>query len=187
VNTNRDDPSPTDFYAAFLKVVGTKQAALQESWLANRAHTSVMCKETVGDIAQELGMRHHIEYYGIDAILYHERDQTNFPDPRSNYAKYVSVALEHENEYTGAAVEMNKLQLWNVPLTVLITYPPTERTCKKTLEKYATIIQDADIFDNASTQRRQLSIFGYPGPDWDAFVYQDGRFVPLAAERSTSV
>src|ERR1700694_1208771 len=105
--TPRSNPSPNEFYAAFLKVVSRKKANLVQSWPEDKKHTGVMCREVIPDIAQELGMRCYIEYYGIDAILYHERDEAHFRDPKSNYAKYVSVALEHENEYTDAAVEMN--------------------------------------------------------------------------------
>ena len=75
----------------------------------------------VTEIARELGMNCSHEYYTVDAILYNERDDGNFRNPRCAYAKYISVAIEIENNCTDAHVEMNKLQLLNAPLTVLIT------------------------------------------------------------------
>ena len=181
------NPSPKEFYSAFLKVVNRQKASLVESWRNDREHTAKMCRHVVPAVADELGMCHHIEYYQIDAVFFHERDAINFRG-NSIYAKYISVAVEHENICSDTAVEMNRLQLLNAPLTVLITYP-TKRSAARTLQKYAAIIQEADIFENASTKRKQMSIFGYPGAGWEAFVYQDGTFAPviLEAEGSTNI
>jgi hypothetical protein len=57
---------------------------------------------------------------------------------------------------------------------VLITYPQTEERGARLLQKYAGIVREADVFGNASAERRQLAIFGYSGPRWEAFVYSDG-------------
>ncbi len=184
--TSLRDPSPNDFCAAFLAVVGRKRAVLLESWLNNANHTTLMCGKVIPDIARELGLSHSRDYYGIDAILYHEKDTINFPDLRSTYAKYISVAIEHENDYWTSTVEMNKLQLLNVPLTVLITYPPNRKTAANWLERYASIIHGGDILQNASTRRRQLAIFGYPGPEWDAFLYEGRRFIPLEVAKASA-
>ena len=175
--TTQKDPSPSDFYSAFQKVVSREKAALLECWQDSGKYTILMLERILPDVARELGMHYHKEYWWLDAILYHEKDEARF-DPRYTYAKYISVALEHENEHAGAADEMNKLQVFNAPLAVLITYPLRNRTIG-ILEKYAAIIQGADVFENASTKRRQLAIFGYPGAEWDAFVYHGGRFVRL--------
>jgi hypothetical protein len=44
------------------------------------------------------------------------------------FGGYISVAIEFENECDDAQVEMNKLQILNVPLTVLITL--SEHECE---------------------------------------------------------
>ncbi len=186
--TEHRDPSPSEFYAAFVKVVATRGSALLESWPSNTRHTSVMCNDVIPETARQLGLQHRAEYYQIDAVFYHERDEVNFRDPAWTYAKYISVAVEHENECYGSAVEMNRLQLYNAPLTVLVTYPTRQKTAE-TLEKYSAIVRAGDILENASTQRRQLVIFGYAAAEWEAFVYRDGGFVPLvlAAGQSTAL
>jgi hypothetical protein len=190
--STRTDPSPNEFYSAFLQVVNREKSALLDGWSSNPTHSGTMFGRVLPAVAEELAMRHRREFWWIDLVLYQERDQVHFPEPAwasCVYAKYVSVALEHENDHTYVADEMSKLQLANTPLTVLITYPQTDARATELLEMYAEIVRDADIFGNASTARRQLAIFGYRGPRWDAFIYSDGRFTPLilAAERSTSI
>jgi hypothetical protein len=141
-----------------------------------------MLDEIIRDVALKLGMLRYREYYQIDTVFCHEIDAVHFKNPAYRYVKYISVAIEHENDCSTAAVEMNRLQLYNVPLAVLITYPSSRAKAAPTLKKYATIIRQADVFENASKERRQLAIFGYRGNgrvDWDAFVYQEGSFVRL--------
>ncbi len=177
------NPSPLDFYTAFRTVLDHEdaKAKILACWqditkYDSVAYTRVM-REHITAVAHELGLQSWNEYYTIDVIMYHEKDMKWF---RSNvtYAKYIAVAVEHENQYGCAAEEMNKLQLINTPLAVLITYPP-KSMARETLAKYETIIQAADILDNAATIRRQLTIFGYAPNEWEAFVYEATEFVPL--------
>jgi hypothetical protein len=191
VNTLKN-PSPSDFYAAFLRIVNRERVALTEGWSSNLRHTAVMFERIVPAVADEIGMSYYIPYFGIDTIFCHEFDVINFRNPNLRCpAKYISVALEHENGCDTAAEEMNRLQIYNAPLTVLITYPypQTDAGGAKLLDKYAGIVRDADVFGNASTERKQLAIFGYPGQRWEAFVYADGTFTPLilALETSTTI
>jgi hypothetical protein len=156
--------------------------------MAKSNYTRIMLELILPEVSLELGMRYYKEYFGLDAILYHEIDGVHF-DPKYSYAKYISVAVEHENEYSCAAEEMNNLQLLNVPLTVLITYPPRDKAVP-TLAKYAAIIEAADVLENVSTQRRQVAILGYlnvlrhQNDEWEAFTYQDGGFIPVAPIQS---
>ncbi len=124
------------------------------------------------------------DYYTLDGIFYRERDDKNFPEYMT-YAKFISVALEHENDAGRSQIEMNKLQLINTPLKVLITYPTKRDPSEKLLEKYVEIVSGADIFSDISTLRRQLVIFGSrkgERPVWEGFVYSQSRFVPIEQE-----
>lgn len=195
--TQRMDPAPDDFYAAFRKVIDTRKTDLPRHWQRDakaRQYTALMLGDILPAVARELGICYYDggrserpsarDYYLLDAVFYREIDQVHFK-AKDKYVKYISVAIEHENEYSSAGEEMNKLQLFNVPLTVLITYPPKEKR-KETLDKYSAIIRQADILENASATRWQLAILGpfgsYDDGDWEAFVYRDGGFVPVPVQ-----
>lgn len=186
--TTQGDPIPGEFFLAFLRVTSARKDQLLTTWPDNRSHTTAMCNEILPAVGEALGLFHSAEYYGLDAVFFREQDRLNFIHPDDRYAKYLSAAIEHENDYATSAVEMNKLQLFNTPLSVLITYPETPAKGARLLEKYAGIVQAADVLGNASTQRRQLVIFGYKGPKWEPFVYHGGRFafLDVAMERSAS-
>ena len=74
---------------------------------------------------------------------------------------------------------MNKLQLFNAPLKVLITYvaegPPTETL----LKRYEDVIRSSDVFNDVATLRQQLVILGTPKTvaEWRFYAYEDGGFV----------
>ena len=79
---------------------------------------------------------------------------------------------------------MNKLQLFNAPLKVLITYTQTELERKTYLDRYAKIIKWADIFNDFSTHRKQIVIFGsrdedYKAVVWHCYVYDKSGFEVL--------
>ena len=103
----------------------------------------------------------------------------------STYAEYIAVAIEHANLPNGTPVEINKLQLFNTPLKVLITYAGGT-VADTLLEKYARMIGRADVFADFSTHRKQLVIFGPPGnrtPDslkWRYYVYNGSAFVDIS-------
>lgn len=117
----RIDPSPDDFYAAFLQAANTERDALLAKWFDNQGRTLTLCS-SLFSLAKELGMHYLPEYRWLDVALYHERDDVNFPEPTwcgSAYPKYVYVAIELENDHTYVVDEMSKLQLANVPLGVV--------------------------------------------------------------------
>ena len=98
------------------------------------------------------------------------------------YQSQIGFDLYKEENYViGSVAEINKLQLFNAPLKVLITYTG-EDTFDYYLDGYAKIIKDADIFNDISTTRRQLVIFGTGNgktANWHFFCYEDGKFVQL--------
>ena len=73
---------------------------------------------------------------------------------------------------------MNKLQLINSPLKVLITYASTEWH-QGYLKEYAEMIKAADVFMDISTQRKQLVVFGHEEEkriSWFFYQYGNGKF-----------
>ncbi len=136
------------------------------------------------DIARELGLQCYPgDYYTLDAMFYRDKDTTNFAS-HLTYAHFICVALEHENYAESTAVEINKLQLFNAPLKVLITYPGTVQNANNLLAKYEEMIKAADVFGDCSTMRRQLVIFGRKEkqqqiPAWSGFEYQAKGFHQL--------
>lgn len=183
-----NDPSPSDWFTAFLSVASECKAAFLERSHDARDYTDFMLREVMPKIAHKLGVCcHERDYYTIDCIFYHEKDGIHFDAVKQTYAKYISVAIEHENNYLGTAAEMNRLQLFNAPLKVLITYP-TKKKEQQALDKYALIVQGADVFGDVSTLRRQLVIFGDDTrTHWTAFVYQDSKFIPLEPQAKSAV
>lgn len=80
---------------------------------------------------------------------------------------------------------MNKLQLLNAPLKVLIAYPGNREYASMLLGQYAEIIADADPFEDIDTLRRQLVIFGFKEDilRWDAYAYAGRSFTPVEPGR----
>jgi len=172
--------TPQQFAAAFLQAASAAETEIIARWDGPlRDYTSLMFTTVFPAIAPHLGVECYSgDYFLLDCIYYAERDIEHF-SPNSYYAKYLSVSLEHENNIAGTAVEMNKLQLFNTPLKVLITYAhlPSERALF--LERYAKIVRAADVFGDFATFRRQLVIFGSSREaaiDWHFFVYEESGF-----------
>ena len=177
--------SPLQFKIAFQKVVASLEPDILHRWTSGSQFTALVRRIILPQVAEALSLEVHSEkdYYWLDAIFYEERDTVHF-GPDKTYAKYIAVALEHENIPTDTAIEMNKLQLFNTPLKVLITYADGS-TAEMLLEKYARIVSGADVLSDFTTERRQLVIFGPPGSDppatlrWTFHVYENGVFVTL--------
>jgi hypothetical protein len=114
----------------------------------------------------------------LDSIFYSERDNEHFGSTVT-YAKCISIAMEHENEPRGTAIEINKLQLFNASLKVLITYVQKPKERSLYLDRYMKIIQGADLFDDFATLRRQLVIFGSltdQTVSWHFYAYETSGF-----------
>lgn len=178
----QDHISPAKFFAAFQAVALEKSEIISRTWSSSRDYTGVMRAVVFDAVAKHLGLEYYgRDYYTLDGIFFSARDKKHFPGC-STYAAFIEIALEHENNPVGTAVEINKLQLFNAPLKVLVTYPCDPQYGKKLLDKYKTMIDAADVFGDFSTLRRQLVIFGYGGapPSWEAHEYRGGEFTQLS-------
>lgn len=171
--------TPEQFKDAYLRAVSASEEEILARWDGKPDYTSLIRKTVLPAIAPHLNVQvYAADYYTLDCIYYAERDTDNFP-PNLTYAKCICIALEHENEIEGSAVEMNKLQLFNVPLKVLITYPRHGSDRAAYLERYTKILRGADIFGDFATHRRQLVIFGEKQEttvNWCFYVYEAAGF-----------
>lgn len=175
---------PEKFYAAFLGAADSQSMELQRCYHQAAAYTKVVRKNLLHEIANSLGLQVYAsDYYTLDAIFYSERDTERFPD--ATYAKRIAVAFEHENDSKRSHEEMNKLQLFNASLKVLVTYASKATgEQRKLLDMYASIVSEGDLFNDFATLRRQLVIFGEAGPQaprWSGFTWTGREFVPLDA------
>ena len=90
--------------------------------------------------------------------------------------------MEHENYARGSCNEMNKLQLFNSPLKVLITYARPGFGLEEHLERYTKIVRWADAFGDFTIHRRQLVVFGDMPlgiPEWRGYAYESNGFVQI--------
>ena len=171
---------PKNFADSFLKIYSEKHSTIFPIWKDDTLtkFTSAMRSLIFPFIAEELGLNiYNADYFTFDAIFYEKKDCINFSD-HTTFAECILVALEHENNIRGTATEMNKLQIINSPLKVLISYP--NRNAQQYLDIYSKIISAADIFSDFSTKRKQLVIFGYCEDDikikWEFYIYKEGSF-----------
>jgi len=173
--------SPLEFKLAFNQVVSdsTINNDIMTYWNQRKSYTRLIRDRVLPKTACLLNLNAYTEkdYYWLDSIFYKKKDENNFK-PHEVYVHYISVAIEHEHVATGTAGEMNKLQLFNTPIKVLITYPKSCDKANELLEKYCKIIQEADIFSDFSSHRKQLVIFGYKGSSvvWDYYSYNGRSF-----------
>lgn len=157
---------PDQFKDAFIKVVNSQEMVQRifNDWDHKKKYTKMMRNEVLPSIANSIGVKSycHTDYYTLDGIFYENKDEEHFKGAKKDYiyATNISTAIEHEHEQGGTVVEMNKLQLFNTPLKVLITYPGTNKTAIKLLLTYKKIIEAADIYSDFTTLRKQLVIFG---------------------------
>jgi hypothetical protein len=130
-------------------------------------------------VARQLGLlAWNKEYYTLDGMLYEERGVDN-TGKYATYANWISVAIEHENDSTRAHEKMNKLQSFNAPLKVLITYVAHGAASETLLRKYESLIRTSDVFNDVATLRQQLVILGTPKTvrEWRFYAYEDDGFV----------
>ncbi|MGH7984562.1 MAG: hypothetical protein ACREFF_15675 [Candidatus Udaeobacter sp.] len=176
--------SPAQFKVAFERQTAKQKVDLANAWDDSFQPYTIFIRETIlPAVGAALRLQvYQRDYYGLDCIYYDEKDCQNFPD-YTTYARALAVVIEHENNIRGTHVELNKLQMFNAPLKVLITYPENEEQAEKFLDCYSGIVCGADVFSDFSTKRRQLVIFGTKPKrfaTWDYYVYKNRRFVALA-------
>ncbi len=99
----------------------------------------------------------------------------------ATYANWLSVAIEHENDASRTHATMNKLQLFNAPLKVLITYAAPGAATGSMLRRYESVIRASDVFHDFATLRQQLVILGTPktAAEWRFYAYEDDGFVSM--------
>jgi hypothetical protein len=130
-------------------------------------------------IAKHLGLLSwKKEYYTLDGMFYEERGTDHYGNS-TTYAKWICVALEHENVCSKSHEAMNKLQLFNAPLKVLITYAAEGADSESLLRKYERIMSASDVFNDFASLRQQLVILGTPKTvrEWRFYAYESDGFV----------
>lgn len=177
--------TPLQFKEAFQQTVSNAEADLITRWHTAKDYTSLMREKILPAIGPLLGVQVYSgDYYTLDCIYFTERDTEHF-GAHTTYATYLSIALEHENDIRGTAIEMNKLQLFNAPLKVLITYCQDASERGAYLQRYNKILRAGDIFGDFATLRRHLVIFGSrqdAAAKWNFYAYEPSGFqeVPVA-------
>jgi hypothetical protein len=172
--------TPREFHNAFLAVLKAEEnnfraaVSFEAKSYAYFVRTNIFPK-----IARQLGLlAWSRDYYALDGIFYEERGRDN-AGKYTTYAKWISVALEHANRPSRTHEEINKLQMFNAPLKVLITYVEEGAEAESLLGKYEAVIKEADIFNDIATLRKQLVVLGSPQSvrGWRFYVYESDGFV----------
>ena len=178
--------TPREFRDAFVAVMTAEHASFRAAvGFETKSYVYFVRSDIFPKVAKHLGLLSwNKEYHGLDGVFFEERESENV---RANamYAKWITVAIEHETETRASYPEMNKLQLFNVPLKVLITYAAEGRETDALLRNYERIMRSADIFDDFETKRRQLVIIGTPATikEWRFFAYETDGFVHMLPYR----
>lgn len=178
--------SPREFRNAFMAVMKTEHASFRTAvGFEQKSYAYFMRSHMLPRVARQLGLlTWNKEYHGIESAFYEERGVDNFGN-HTSYAKWITVAVEHEREAPKTPERVNKMQLFNVPLKVLITYAAEGEDTDALLRKYTGVIGGADVFQDIATLRQQLVIVGTPKTmrDWRFYVYEsDGFVLMLSAE-----
>jgi hypothetical protein len=172
--------TPRDFRNAFVAVMKAERDAFRTATsFQTKSYNYFMRTSIYPRVARQLGLQAwNKEYYTLDGMLYEERGTDN-TGKYASYANWVSVAIEHENDVSRAQETMNKLQLFNAPLKVLITYVPEGDATESLLRRYESIIRASDVFNDVATLRQQLVILGTPKTvcEWRFYAYESDGFV----------
>jgi hypothetical protein len=172
--------TPREFRNAFVAVMKAEQNSVRTAAsFEAKSYTYFMRSNIFPKIARHLGLlAWNKEYYGLYSMFYEERGRDNF-GKYTTYAKWVSVALEHANRPAKTYEEINKLQMFNAALKVLITYAAEGAESDSLLRTYEAVIGESDVFNDIATLRQQLVILGTPKTlrDWRFYVYENDGFV----------
>jgi hypothetical protein len=172
--------TPRDFRNAFVAVMKSEHDSFRTAiGFETKSYNYFMRSTIYPRIARNLGLlAWNKEYYTLDGMFYEERGIDN-TGKFASYANWVSVAIEHENDASQAQETMNKLQLFNAPLKVLITYAALGPATDSLLQKYESIIKASDVFNDVATLRQQLVVLGTPKTvaEWRFYAYENGGFV----------
>src|SRR5271166_4422006 len=149
--------TPRDFRNAFVAVMQAERDNFRTAvGFETKSYNFYMRTTVYPRVARQLGLLSwNKEYYTLDGMFYEERgvDDTG---KYATYANWISVAIEHENDASRAHETMNKLQLFNAPLKVLITYAAEGTATESLLRRYESISRASDVFKDFATLRQQL-------------------------------
>ena len=172
--------TPRDFRNAFVAVMQAERDNFRTAvGFETKSYNFYMRTSIYPRVARQMGLLSwNKEYYTLDGMLYEERgvDQTG---KYATYANWISVAIEHENESSRAHEKINKLQSFNAPLKVLITYAAEGPATEALLRNYEHLIKISDVFNDVATLRQQLIILGTPRTvlEWRFYAYENDGFV----------
>lgn len=123
------------------------------------AFTSFMSSVII-ELATDMGLQHHAEYYATDYVFYKEEDvitSDDLPNGTSHvdeklWLKHIRVAIEHENHWDtkGGYQEIAHLILVNADMKVLIGYAGKGRNYDAYAHDYQHIYQTASQSDFAT-------------------------------------
>jgi hypothetical protein len=172
--------TPREFSDAFVAVMKAERNSLRTAaGFEAKSYTYFMRSNIFPKIARHLGLlAWNKEYYALDGMFYEERGRDNF-GKYTTYAKWISVALEHAYKPARTYEEINKLQMFNAPLKVLITYAAEGAEEDALLRKYESVISESDVFNDVATLRQQLVILGTSKAhqEWRFYTYENDGFV----------
>jgi hypothetical protein len=172
--------TPREFRNAFAAVMKSERDGFRTAiGFETKSYNYFMRSNIYPKIAKHLGLlAWRKNYHTLDGMFYEERG-TDHVGNHATYAKWISVALEHENTGGHSYETMNKLQLFNTPLKVLITYAAEGTDADSLLRKYERIMAAADVFNDFATLRQQLVILGTPKTvgEWRFYAYECDGFV----------
>jgi hypothetical protein len=172
--------TPRDFRNAFVAVVQAEHDSVRmAAGFEAKSYSYFMRTNIFPKIAKQLGLlAWNKQYYALDAMFYEERGTDNF-GKYTSYAKWISVALEHAIKPSKTHEEINKLQMFNAPLKVLITYADEGEEGDSLLREYETVIGNSDVFNDIATLRQQLVILATPKTlrKWRFYAYESDGFV----------
>jgi len=169
--------TPKEFKEAFETASASDRPAATKP-LGGRTRIPEQAQNTLALVADILRLDLYYEYYSIDAVFFNQQDTEHFPHGMV-YANYFAIALEYEKQAsgnTGSVVEINKLQLLNTPLKVLITFPATTAEEEGMLRVYAPMMRAADVFGDFEKLRKQLIVFKVPSGGWHFYLYNGTGF-----------
>ncbi len=172
--------TPREFRNAFVAVMKAEYNSFRTAaGFETKSYLFYMRTNIFPKLARHLGLLiWNKEYYTIEGMFYEDRGRDT-SGKYTAYAKWISVALEHENNPAKSLEVINKLQIFNAPLKVLITYAAEGAESDSLLRRYEAVISESDVFDDIATLRQQLVIVGTPKTlrDWRFYVYESGGFV----------
>jgi hypothetical protein len=178
--------TPRDFRNAFVAVMKSEHDSFRTALgFETKSYNYFMRTNIYPKIAKKLNLLSwNKEYYTLNGMFYEERGTDNAGNYTA-FAKWVSVAIEHENYGTKSLETINKLQLFNVPLKVLITYAVEGPDTERLLRKYEKVMSDADVLNDFATLRQQLLIIGTPKivKQWRFYAYESDGFVFMLPTR----